>query len=1519
MLAPGIDNDIYSIVDACPNACEMWKAIERLKQEQAYWRDDTDDDKLEDQELEAHYIYMAQLQEVSPDAADSGPIFDAEPLQKVSNDDHYNVFAIESTHPEQSKSVHDTYPIKQDAHNVIIHSLDISYDREEIDWNDDDNDLANERELLASLIEKLKCEIDESKNHNKFLETSNKVLIEKLKGEIEDFKNKNKNKSLESSNNRFKEANNTLSETNKLLYDDFKKSEAELARRNNMEYASKMEIECAQVRGDFISYKMESQKSFNKYTQTINDLNQTISEIKNKLSAHQETISILSQQKEAQVKLYKTREDNELDKAIALENKVKVLDNIVYKTGQSVQTMNMLNNKCRTSFAKPEFLKKAHLLYDIGCYNDNLALMLAPESDEVIRLEKESRSKLSDLIRPFDYEKLNNLYDLFVPQREKSSEQRYFLERSRLSHTSVNNGNSKESFNKQTTLLEKRMDESITWDKKYKSSIDLFKFKTYVDMIFDGVERCKETIAHRTYSGYLDPFIQNTIEAKFSPEIRRINAGLEQFHVCLNEEMVSDLRYFNSLELEVDSLRSQLESQKTQFLNEIDRLFREYYYADHINAILGVYTELYELVEIVLFIIDSGCSKHMTGNLKFLINFVEKFIGTVKFGNDQIAPILGYGDLVQGAVMIKRVYYVEGLNHNLFSVDQFCDADLEVAFRKSTCYIRDLKGNDLQQNDIVVGLLKLKFIKDHLCSSCELGKAKRKSFHTKITPSSKRRLQLLHMGLCGPMRVASINGKRYVLVTVDDYSRYTWTYFLRSKDETPEVLIDFLRLVQRGLQAQVRIVQTDKGTEFLNKTLHAYFAAKGIHHQTATKVALFFWAEAIAIACFSQNRSLVIPRHEKTPYHIINDWKPSVKFFHIFGSLCFKVRDGENLDKMKEKDKTATTSNELDLLFSPMFDELLNGSSKVVSKSSAVTTADALNQRQQQHTTLLNTHTTPAPTCQVLTQVPSVTSIENMNQAEMVEEYAQVENDEFINIFCTPVQDKGETLSRHVESSNMHTFYQHHLSEHRWTKDHPLEQVIRNPSQSVKTRRQLELDGEMCMFALTMSQTEPKNIKEAMADSAWIKSMQEELHQFDRLDEGVDFEESFAPVARLEAVRLFIAYATHKSFTVYQMNVKTAFLYGPLKEEVYVNQPDGFVDPYHPDKVYRLKKALYGLKKVPRAWYDELSNFLVSKGFSKGSTDPTLFITKHMGDILLVQIYVDDIIFGSTNPNLSKQFEKLMHNMFEMSMMGELKFFLGIQIHQSPRGIFINQAKYAQEILIKHGMTLCDSVGTPMATKHLDADLSRTPVDQMKYHSMVRPLMYLTASRPDIMHAACYCARYQAKPTEKHLTVIKRIFWYLKDTIHMGLWYLKDIGFELTTFSDSDHAGCLDSRKSTFVAEYVSLSACCAQVLWMRTQLTDYGFHFDKIPIYCDSKATIAISCNPVQHLRTKHIDVKYHFIKEKVEKGIVELFFVGTKYQLADLFTKALPKERFKYLVRRLGMRCLTPVELEALANESA
>ncbi|GKB56444.1 retrovirus-related pol polyprotein from transposon TNT 1-94 [Tanacetum coccineum] len=376
----------------------------------------------------------------------------------------------------------------------------------------------------------------------------------------------------------------------------------------------------------------------------------------------------------------------------------------------------------------------------------------------------------------------------------------------------------------------------------------------------------------------------------------------------------------------------------------------------------------------------------------------------------------------------------------------------------------------------------------------------------------------------------------------------------------------------------------------------------------------------------------------------------------------------------------------------------------------------------------------------------------------------------------------------------MHTLYQRYPSKCQWTKDHPLEQVLDDPTKPVQTRQKLATYAKLCIFELIVSTTELKNIKEAMADHAWIGTMQEELYQFERLgvselvdkqfrknvigmkwlwknkkdeynigirnkshlmakgyikEEGIYFVESFTLVSRLEAVRIFIAYVIHKSFTVYQVDVNTSILNGPLKEEVYVSQPNRFVDLEHPEKVYRLKKALYGLKQALRAWYNKLSKLL---------------------------------------------------------------------IHQSTRGIFINQSKYALEILKKHGMNACDTIGTPMATlPKLDADLSGAD------------------------HAGCLDT---CKSMSIQFLVDKFVSWSSKkqDSITM----------------------------STAKAEYVSLSASCAQVLWMRTQLTDYGFYFNKIPIYYDSKSVIAISCNLVQHFYTKHIVIRNHFIKERGEMGIV-------------------------------------------------
>ncbi|GJV42448.1 retrovirus-related pol polyprotein from transposon TNT 1-94 [Tanacetum coccineum] len=442
-----------------------------------------------------------------------------------------------------------------------------------------------------------------------------------------------------------------------------------------------------------------------------------------------------------------------------------------------------------------------------------------------------------------------------------------------------------------------------------------------------------------------------------------------------------------------------------------------------------------------------------------------------------------------------------------------------------------------------------------------------------------------------------------------------------------------------------------------------------------------------------------------------------------------------------------------------------------------------------------------------------------------------------------------------------------------------------------------------------------------------------------RQEEGIDFEDTFAPVARIEAIRIFISNAATKNMIIYQLDVKTAFLNGDLQEEVFVSQPEGFEDQDNPTHVYRLKKALYGLKQAPRAWYDTLSKFLLANNFFKGAVDPTLFTRKSGKHILLVQIYVDDIIFASTDHNACHIFSKEMNSKFQMSMMGQMSFFLGLQVSQSPRGIFINQAKYALETLKKYGMDLSDPVDTPMVDRlKLDEDLMGIPVDQTQFRGMVGSLMSLTASRPDLVFAVCMCARYQAKPTKKHFEAIKRVFRYLKGTINMGLWYPKDNAMSLTAYADADHAGCQDSRRSTsgsaqFLgdrlvswsskkqrstaistteAEYIAMSGCCAQILWMRSQLKDYGFDFNKIPLYCDNKSAIALCCNNVQHSRSKHIDIRHHFIREQVENRVVELYFVETNIKLADFSPKHYTRKRLNFFFP-LALKSLTPETSES------
>nr|GEU94591.1 retrovirus-related Pol polyprotein from transposon TNT 1-94 [Tanacetum cinerariifolium] len=834
------------------------------------------------------------------------------------------------------------------------------------------------------------------------------------------------------------------------------------------------------------------------------------------------------------------------------------------------------------------------------------------------------------------------------------------------------------------------------------------------------------------------------------------------------------------------------------------------------------------VIQICLWCVDSGCSKHITRNLNLLINFVWKFLGTIRFGNDHVAAILGFDDLQWRNILITRVYFVEGLGHNLFSVGQFCDSDLEVSFRRNACFIRNLEGVDLLSRNRTTNLYTINLHEmasaSLICLMARASSTKSWLWHQRLShlnfhtindlAKNDLRLHLLHMDLCGPMRIASINGKRY---------------------------FDSV-----GISHQVSSIRTPQKNgvvERRNRTLVEAARTMLIF----SRAPLFLWAEVVATACFTQNRSIIHRRFNKTPYELINGRKPDISFLHVFGALCYPKNDREDIGKLCAKGdigffigyyvdscayivfnqrtkkimKTMNvsfdellamdfeqrssksglqsmtsgqissgldltyapstirsqqpTKGELDLLFEAMYDDYIGGQ-----PSSAPRTVSAAQAHQQQGN-------------QATIQPETVA--DNVSKS-------MFDANTFVNPFATPSTSATESSSlQYMDPSNMHRFYQRYPHEFQWTKDHPLEQVIGEPSRPVLTRNQLRSDGDMCIKTV-------------------IRNKSRLVVRRYRQEEGIEFEESFAPVARMEAIRIFLAYAAHKSFTVFQMDVKTAFLHGTLKEDVYVCQPEGFIDADYPSHVFKLKKVLYGLKQAPHAWYDELSTFLLQNHFFKGTTDPTLFIRCFVHDILVVQVYVDDIIFGSTHP------------------------------------------------------------------------------------------------RPDIVHATYLCARYQAKPTEKHLKEVKRIFCYLRGTVNTSLWYTKDSGFELTGFSDADYAGCKDTFKSTSGgAQFLGFSdadyAGCkdtfkstsggAQFLGEKL-LTDYGFHFNKIPIYCDLKSAIAISCNPVQHSRTKHIAVRYHFIKEHVEKGTIELYFVKTDYQLADIFTKSLPADRFNYPVRRLA-----------------
>ncbi|KAJ9538659.1 hypothetical protein OSB04_031392 [Centaurea solstitialis] len=1055
--------------------------------------------------------------------------------------------------------------------------------------------------------------------------------------------------------------------------------------------------------------------------------------------------------------------------------------------------------------------------------------------------------------------------------------------------------------------------------------------------------------------------------------------------------------------------------------------------------------------------VSNGAFRHVTGQRNILFDYVVRAEGFVKLVDKRCLPIIGYGSMTNGEHVIKNVRYVEGLPFNLHSSSQFCDGGYLVktfilgsniededgnviirARRNSHLYttmfyavpqqmetvvflakatkeeswlwhqrlshqnFRDM--NKLVSKHLVNGLPETRLSKDTLCSACEKGKMKKSSHPPKMETNCHHPLDMLHMDLCGPMRVESLARKIYMLVLVDEYSRYTWLEFLRAKSDAADLIIAFIKRIQVLLGRQVKKLRSDNGTEFRNVKLQSFLEEVGISHNFSavrtpqqngvverknrtlveaarsmiahSGVPLSLWAEAVSTACYTQNRTLIVKRTGKTAYKMVNKRKPNIKFFRVFGCVCYLLNNRDDLGKFDAKSdesifigyshnsatyrvynkrtrsifesryvdfsETEMYSDASPSSASSVFPELHTVSPPSTSCSTAVgeISSDSIEPvsvlnpitKTESSSNTVNEETVLSPSQLSSTQPSPETAVEAVREqtvstvlapipevvpppspsrtyAEVVQEPCPetvLNTDPDASLLSSSIRDENDSRNNMEYDPIPHS--------RKWTRSHSTTNIIGSPSAPVTTRSSKK-DENLILFGGFLSQFEPTKTQDALSDPNW---------------EGIDYDETFAPVARIEAIRIFLAYAAHKNMKVFQMDVKCAFLNGELQEVVYVEQPEGFVDPKYPEHVYVLDKALYGLKQAPRAWYQTLTVYLLGSGYKKGTVDPTLFLRRSGNHLTVVQIYVDDIIFASTNPESCTEFEQIMKSRFQMSMMGELTFFFGLQVRQTPQRIFINQSKYNLDILKRFDFTGPKSASTPMSTTfQLDVDTSGNPVDQKVYRAILGSLLYLTASRPDIMFATCVCARFQCDPRESHLGAVKRILKYLKGTPNFGLWYPKDSGFELTAFTDSDHAGCKLNRKSTsgacqFLgdklvswssrkqncvslstaeAEYVTAVCCCSQVLWMKIQLADYGYTMHRIPIYCDSSSAIQIAANPVQHSRTKHIDIRYHFIKDHVEKGNVELFFVESERQIADLFTKAFDEKRHYYLLSKLGM----------------
>ncbi|GJY70782.1 putative ribonuclease H-like domain-containing protein [Tanacetum coccineum] len=892
-------------------------------------------------------------------------------------------------------------------------------------------------------------------------------------------------------------------------------------------------------------------------------------------------------------------------------------------------------------------------------------------------------------------------------------------------------------------------------------------------------------------------------------------------------------------------------------------------------------------------VIDSGCSRHMTENMFYLIDYEEIDGGYVAFGGNP------KGGKITSIVPRKN---------NMYSVDLknvVPKGGLTFLFLKAT-------SDESKLWHRRIGHINFKTMNKQ-------GKQHRASCKSKTVSSISQPLHMLHMDLFGPTFVKSLMKKMYCLVVTDDYSRFSLVFLLAIKDETSGILKSFITRVENLIDQKVKVIRCDNGTEFKNKEMNQFCERKGIKkefsvartpqqngvaerkNRTLIKAARImlvdsklpntFWAEAVNTACYMQNRVLVTKPHNKTPYELFLGRKPALGFMRPFGCPITILNTIDQLGKFDGKANegffvSETTPNITRSGPNWLFD------------------IDALTKSMNYKPVVVgNQSNGNAGTKACDDSTPNDGSKPSSDDGKKVDENPSKVNDQ------EKTDDVNSSNKVNVVSINEVNVVGAKISIE--LPDDPnmphLEDIIYlDDDEDVGVEADMDnLDAFIPVSPIPTTREEPK--KKRAIGTKWVfRNKKDEkgiviknkailVAQGYTQEEGINYDEVFAPIARIEAIRLFLAYASFKGFVVYQMNFKSAFLYGKIEEEVYVCQPPGFEDPDYPNRI-----------------------------------DKTLFIRRDKGDILLVQVYVDDIIFGSTKKSLCTEFEKIMYKKFQMSSMGKLTFFLGLQVKQKEDGIFISQDKYVSEIMKKFGFTDVKTVSTPMETKKpVLKDEDGEEVDVHLYRSMIGSLMYLTSLRPYIMFAVCACARYQVNPKVSHLYAIKRIFRYLKGQPKLGLWYPKDSPFDLVAYTYSDYVGASLDRKSTtggcqFLgsrliswqckkqtvvanstteAEYVAASSCYGQVLWIQNQLLDYGYNFLHTKIFIDNNSSICIIKNPVFHSKTKHIEIRHHFIRDCSEKKLIQMVKIYTDTNVADLLTKAFIVSRFQFLIASIGM----------------